>query len=350
MPIYLAPYVGTGKLRVDPFRPYGYDEPGWSSFDLRKDCTKSGKCLVEYKFPNNNYRLRKIAEHGSELEPWVKTLGFEEFHLGNWSWYRNPHQEEFIYEVVARDFLKKKNLRPRLIAALGSALIASILTASGLLDWKEIILLLPPFLTLPATDDFAGTGALSGSWTTQSITMVRNSGVAQCSILTTDCFNYWTGDAFNNNQYSQYTIISASTASGGCYVYIMCRGSGTLGGGTNTMYWSWTDTSASAGECTLQKTVNNTSTQLKDYLTAFALNDVYYIQAVGTNIIVKKNGSQVGTTASDSAITSGSAGIGGFASNANLASAQLDNWEGGNVAASTGARLSTLALLGVGNN
>jgi hypothetical protein len=348
MPIYLAPYVGTGKFRVDPFRPYGYDEPGWSSFDLRKDCTKLGKCLVEYQFPNNNYRLTKIAEHGSELEPWVKTLGFDDFHLGNWSWHRNPHQEEFIYEVVARDFLKRKNLRPRLIAALGSALIASILASSGLLDWKEILLLLPPFLTLPATDNFSGSAAdlIDPPWKPVrsgiNFLMKRN-GSSQATPDTVggsfDAFAYWDSDTFNNNQYSQSVFKGA--VAGSAYVYIICRATGQ--DATQTYYWCWTD--GSGGDNHLFKTVNNAGTDLQNIGATYAVNDLFYIEASGTTIKVEKNGVQTGTNQTDSSISSGAAGIGGLL---NVTSLQT-NWEGGNIASSTGKKFSNLALLGVGN-
>ena len=35
---YLAPYIGSGIL-LDPFRPRGSEQPGWSAIDLRPDCT-----------------------------------------------------------------------------------------------------------------------------------------------------------------------------------------------------------------------------------------------------------------------------------------------------------------------
>lgn len=38
MHLYLAPYVGAGTV-MDPFRPRGSEQPGWSAIDLRYDCT-----------------------------------------------------------------------------------------------------------------------------------------------------------------------------------------------------------------------------------------------------------------------------------------------------------------------
>jgi hypothetical protein len=128
---------------------------------------------------------------------------------------------------------------------------------------------------------------------------------------------------------------------GSAYVYIICRATGQ--DATQTYYWCWTD--GSGGDNHLFKTVNNAGTDLQNIGATYAVNDLFYIEASGTTIKVEKNGVQTGTNQTDSSISSGAAGIGGLL---NVTSLQT-NWEGGNIASSTGKKFSNLALLGVGN-
>jgi hypothetical protein len=73
MPYYLAPYVGSGKPAVDPFRPLGSEQPGWAAIDIRPDggATKDGNglnaCLLYLPQHDPSRRLYRIAEDADEV-------------------------------------------------------------------------------------------------------------------------------------------------------------------------------------------------------------------------------------------------------------------------------------------
>ena len=67
MPFYLSEYIGSGT-RVDPFRPVGSDQPGWSAIDLRPDGGASldgnglGKCLLHTPESFKHSRVQKLGD------------------------------------------------------------------------------------------------------------------------------------------------------------------------------------------------------------------------------------------------------------------------------------------------
>jgi hypothetical protein len=65
MPYYLAPYVGTGTA-LDPFRPRGSEQPGWSAIDLRPDSSRLdggglNACLLHLLVANPDPLLQLVA-------------------------------------------------------------------------------------------------------------------------------------------------------------------------------------------------------------------------------------------------------------------------------------------------
>lgn len=70
MPYYLSPYIGTGIEPKDPFRPRGAAQPGWSSIDLRPDCSRvSGFALLHLPVPVIDTQLVKLAEDKLDILP-----------------------------------------------------------------------------------------------------------------------------------------------------------------------------------------------------------------------------------------------------------------------------------------
>jgi len=183
-------------------------------------------------------------------------------------------------------------------------------------------------MALPATDVF--TSASDQALTTYSASWTNNSGAFQVVGATDDvmanssgneCGAHWNADSFNNNQYAQAKV-TARSASGVVGAAVRCHASAA------TYYGYYTDSGASY----LFKMVAGSWTQLGSNAAALAVNDIIRIEANGTTITPKKNGSTTGTPGAqtDSAIASGYAGLSGYG---NQTTARVDNFEGGNLAA-----------------
>lgn len=63
MPYYLSEYVGAGTS-LDPFRPRGSDQPGWSGIDLRVNDV--GSCLLHLPLPDAHPNLTLFGEDPTE--------------------------------------------------------------------------------------------------------------------------------------------------------------------------------------------------------------------------------------------------------------------------------------------
>jgi hypothetical protein len=170
-------------------------------------------------------------------------------------------------------------------------------------------------MSLPATDDFAGTGGLSGSWTVQQGSPSRASGV-MVSGSSTENTAFWNADVFNNDQYSQILRSNVNNYSGPSV-----RCSADTGANTD-MYWYVG--SASGG--VVYKMLNGAYTAL--FSADVAGGHTAKLTAVGTTIELFDNGVSAGS-ATDSALASGSAGAGIYGNGTDL-----DDWEGGNTSVS----------------
>jgi hypothetical protein len=199
-------------------------------------------------------------------------------------------------------------------------------------------------VSILATDDFAGTGALSASWSANdnnSTTMSRSSGQAISDDATNDAAYRWSAIAWPADQYSQVILGPATAGLGSGYgVCVRMDTAGTLSDATHDTFYRLV---GSAGGYERIKLVGAAGTSLESSAgTTFTSGDTLYMGIVGTQATFKKNGVAFGSPASDSAIASGASGI-GHSSTSNVGDG-IASWEGGDFAAALAA-LSTRPLL-----
>lgn len=181
-----------------------------------------------------------------------------------------------------------------------------------------------------ATDNFnrADSSDLGTNWSVQTgegaWKIVSNQ--AEPSSLEGDAVENYNAITFANDQYSEATIKALTAAAGlGRGPGVACRCSTSA----HTYYRSIATTTVSGDNHELLKVVAGSYTSLATADADFAINDVMRIEAQGTTIRTKKNGTtQISVT--DSSIASGRGGV-GYSSSAE--SAQLDDWAGGDLAA-----------------
>lgn len=116
---------------------------------------------------------------------------------------------------------------------------------------------------------------------------------------------HWEGNTFNNAQYAQIVI---KTIAGFSFIGAAVR---CASGTTNTAYYFMADSSLFSA---MYKHVAGAETQLGSNAGVFAAGNTIYIDANGTTITPKKNGSTTGTPGAqtDSSISSGYAGLSGY--------------------------------------
>lgn len=131
---------------------------------------------------------------------------------------------------------------------------------------------------------------------------------------------YWSANAFTNNQFSKATF---TTMIASANEEVGVRMSAVAG----TTYLCGYRQSVDAVNYVVRKLVAGTQTVLSDTSTVVTLNDVVEIDAVGTTITCKVNGSSI-FSGTDSSIASGSAGI---IANSTGSTALMSNWSGGNL-------------------
>ena len=151
-------------------------------------------------------------------------------------------------------------------------------------------------MALPATDNFnrADENPLNANWTGTLNNWRVISNQAQGTTFNYSAI-YWSADAFGNDHYSQ--AVNKQVSDAGPAVRVSA--------GPKSYHFD-----AKAGSNTvMQKDVNGTFTNLQTGLATPAVNDLMYIEAVGTTIKMKINGSQIGTDQTDSALATGSAGL-----------------------------------------
>lgn|SRR5574341_128517 len=140
-----------------------------------------------------------------------------------------------------------------------------------------------------------------------------------------------------NDQYSQAkATMSGTGAEAGVGVSVRCST-------TALTCYRVVINKAATNNVSIAKFVAGVYTLLAQRTTTWVDGDIIYLEAQGSTLKVKQNGTQLGADIVDSAIASGRAGI-GFSST--MTSASLDDWEGGDFAVA--ARAPSMALLGVG--
>ena len=188
-------------------------------------------------------------------------------------------------------------------------------------------------MALPASDSFTGTNgtgltSYSASWTynygSGTHLQIQSNGVF-CSRASDAATARWNADTFNADQYAQVTM--AAVGNGGYYgpaVRISTSGA-------DTCYYIEVDSSDGSY---LFKTVSGSGTQLGSTAGTAANADVWRLEASGTTITPKKNGSTTGTPGAqtDSSISSGAAGLHAWGT---ATGSRMDDWSGGNLGAAT---------------
>lgn len=188
-------------------------------------------------------------------------------------------------------------------------------------------------MALPATDVFTGTTGTqlttySGNWS-----LVLGNFDIQSNGLCCDkagweyCIARWNADVPTDDQYSQGVMAYLDADWNYIGVAVRCSASAVTAYGLQA---------CGAGDSVLFKHVAGTTTQLSSTGGAGATNDVFRLEAEGTTITPKKNGSVIAAigAVTDSAIASGYVGVQGWQYEyGSRTGARLDNWEGGNLGA-----------------
>lgn len=179
-------------------------------------------------------------------------------------------------------------------------------------------------MSLPANESFTAVdGTHLGTMTGWTNTPGTGAMDISSSAVAGDASGFdlcvWTGDSFNNDQYSQAQVVST----GGEVIGVAVRGS------ASAVYcYSYV---ASNSYRSLYKEVNNSYTEILSYWSGgVSLNDVMRLEISGTTLTCKLNGSadpQIGEQ-TDNSVVLGNAGV---CSESDGIGTLLDNWQGGNL-------------------
>lgn len=196
-------------------------------------------------------------------------------------------------------------------------------------------------MSVLATDDFAGTGALSGNWTVDQGAAARVTG--ECALTDTATGQVtarYTGVVTPNNHYAKITI-------GSVVETVTDTGAGPMvrAQDANNFYFLQGNTT----ETKLFSKIGGSFAQLGSNGPAITTGDVLYLEIQGTTLIAKKNGSSIcGTPVSDPGLASGRGAIWSGPDNSSVV-LRVDDFEVGDFAGGGGATIpSRLQLLGVG--
>lgn len=171
--------------------------------------------------------------------------------------------------------------------------------------------------SLSLSDNFPGS-ALSANWTVLEGTFSVGSAAVFMATHGADsrALAYWNANSCPNDQYSQGVAYSGGTSSP-LGVAVRIQGSG-------ENYYGFYCTSST---WTLFKVVAGTATTLDSGSHALTTNDILYLQAQGSTLTAKINGTVV-STKTDSSFTSGQPG---FASEGTSSSNGLKTWTAGSL-------------------
>lgn len=172
-------------------------------------------------------------------------------------------------------------------------------------------------MSLPASDNFnrANGAPLGSNWTpvTNMWQVVAATHAAPNNFGYSE--EYWSADAFSSDHYA--SVVNITVSDGGPAVRVQSGPKSyifDIKPGNNT---------------TILKDNAGSFTNLQTGLTTPAVNDICYIEAVGTTIKLKVNGTQLGTDATDASHTGGAAGLWGWDTNTIIDDFLADNVGGG---------------------
>lgn len=197
-------------------------------------------------------------------------------------------------------------------ASLPAATTAALYIGSGYASDSVIRIQL-------ASDDFnRADGALGANWTDNAGAFKIVSNLAACNSSADAIeFNHYSAVSFLNDQWAQATVTSVAA---GTYIGLSVRGAS---GSTKTGYVLYSNGST----VFLSKMIAGSRTVFNggSSIGTLAINDVVLLTVQGTTLTVYKNGVSLFSVV-DSAIASGSPGIGGFGT---AGTSTIDNWSAG---------------------
>ncbi len=191
-------------------------------------------------------------------------------------------------------------------------------------------------MALPATEAFTYANnsqldAVNANWTKNTtvngqIHIQTNQGfTSSVGGTAPSAYYHWNADTFNDDQYSKVVINAAGNSGNHLYLGVNVRATT---GATSKKRYFW---QGSGADRYLAKNDGTTETALGEDSSAQVAGDTWEIDASGTTITAKINGSVI-FTVTDGTITSGSAGLDCYSDNVETETdALMDNWEGGNL-------------------
>jgi len=324
VPYYISPYIGTGT-RLDPFRPFGSDQPGWSAIDLRPDGSiLTGRCLLHLPVHNTDPQLNQLADDLDETLGLVVQNRLQ--NLLNLTLGQTQFKEVVAELLTFHARTDGTRWKPLQVNHRG---LMEIYLGGLLMRWRH-----GAVGALPATDNFnrADENPLAGNWTTAPGAFAGLKIVSNAVDAVTggeDCAAYWNADAFSTDHYTQLT--SGSTASSTKGPAVRVRTATQL-----DMYlWSLNI----SGTNSIQKIVNDAFTLLLTTNITFISTDVMKLAVSGSTLTVYKNDVSQGTV-TNTALTTG---VSGMFADSGGAGRQLDNWQADDVAAPGGGFRSRIA-------
>lgn len=183
-----------------------------------------------------------------------------------------------------------------------------------------------------ASDNFnrANISPLDGGWTTYAspgspFEIVSN--VCTIGAFNADANAVWTTDTFGTDQFSEAAITVSGTGGGGAGIGVCVRSDGAA---SPTMYRLVADHAAS-NNIELDRFNAGTQHVLTTFTHAFTDGDVLRLEAAGSILTVKVNGTVVGTYDDSAAPINTGTMRPGIAYSSAETSASLDNWNGGDL-------------------
>lgn len=185
-----------------------------------------------------------------------------------------------------------------------------------------------------ASDDFAGTGALSGNWTTViGSGLTRASNVLDMNSNNIDAVVYYNATTFATNHSSKLTFLTGDPSPGFSALGVAVRASTT--GGGQAYFFTINGNAANNNVTIVKLTGGTTFNTLVDvyatYGTTFTNGDTFKLKATGTStttLSFYKNDVLIGTVDdSSSPLTTGQPGLHGWTANTTVHTTG-DNWIG----------------------
>jgi hypothetical protein len=194
-----------------------------------------------------------------------------------------------------------------------------------------------PSTTQLASDNFhrADANPISGNWSPFVATpglvfcIVSNQAEPAADSALSIGGNFYNGISWPNDQYSEVTVGTSASGAASDAFLVLVRTSAT--GNCYALVFAC----EGATTCVIQKYIAGAVTNLATFSFTATTGDVVRLSVQGSNLVVYKNGAQIGT-ATDSSITSGSPGMGFYFVNTAFSNATLSLWAGGTFVAPEG--------------